>query len=80
MLLSSFFFRNVQKQPSELFKKETCLRNFAQFTEKHLSQSLFFNKGAELRPATLLKDRLWRGCFSVNFAKFLRTPFFTEHL
>ena len=33
-----------------------------------------------LRPATLLKKRLWRGCFPVNFAKFLRTPFLTEHL
>ena len=33
-----------------------------------------------LRPATLLKKRLWHKCFPVNFAKFLRTPFFTEHL
>ena len=33
-----------------------------------------------LRPATLLKKRLWHKCFLVNFAKFLRTPFFTEHL
>ena len=29
---------------------------------------------------TLLKKRLWRGYFFVNFAKFLRTPFFIEHL
>ena len=27
-----------------------------------------------LRPATLLKKRLWRRCFPVNFAKFVRTP------
>ena len=27
------------------------------------------------RRATLLKKRLWHRCFSVNFAKFLRTPF-----
>ena len=33
-----------------------------------------------LRPATLLKKRLWRRCFPVNSAKFLRTLFFTEHL
>ena len=26
--------------------------------------------------ATLLKKRLWHRCFPVNFAKFLRTPFF----
>ena len=25
--------------------------------------------------ATLLNKRLWQGCFLVNFAKFLRTPF-----
>ena len=31
-------------------------------------------------PATLLKKRLWHRCFPVNFGKFLRTPFFTEHL
>ena len=30
------------------------------------------------RPATLLKKR-WHRCFPVNFEKFLRTPFFTEH-
>ena len=28
----------------------------------------------------LLKKRLWHRCFPVNFAKFLRTPFFTEYL
>ena len=39
-----------------------------------------FNKVAGLRPATLLKKRLWHRCFPVNFAKFLRTPFLTEHL
>ena len=31
-------------------------------------------------PATLLKKRYWHRCFSVNFAKCLRTPFLTEHL
>ena len=31
-------------------------------------------------PATLFKKRLQYRCFSVNFARFLRTPFFTEHL
>ena len=50
-------------------------RNFAKFTGKHLCQSLFFNKVAGLRPAILLKKRLWHRCFPVNFAKFLRTPF-----
>ena len=38
-------------------------------------QSLFWNKYAGLRPATLLKKRPWYRCFPVNFAKFLRAPF-----
>ena len=33
-----------------------------------------------LWPATLLKKRLWRRCFPVNFLKFLRALFLTEHL
>ena len=56
------------------------LKNFAIFTGKHLRQSLFFNKFVGLRPATLLKKRLWYRCFPVNFAKFSKTYFFTEHL
>ena len=28
-----------------------------------------------IKPTTLLKKRLWQGCFLVNFVKFLRTPF-----
>ena len=39
-----------------------------------------FNKVAGLRPVTLLKRRLWHKCFLVNFAKFLRILFLTEHL
>ena len=40
-----------------------------------MCQSLFFNKVGGLSPATLLKKRLWRRCFPVSFAKFLRTLF-----
>ena len=31
-----------------------------------------------LYPATLLKKKHWHKCFPVNFAKFLRKPFFKE--
>ena len=51
------------------------LKNFTKFTGKYLCQSLFFDKVAGLRPATLLKKRLWHRCFPVNFVKFLRTSF-----
>ena len=60
--------------------KKTFLRNFAKFTGKHLCQTLFFHKVGGLSPPTLLKNRLWHRCFPVNLSKFLRTPFFIEHL
>ena len=52
-----------------------ALKSFIKFTRKRLCQSLFFNKVAELSPATLLKNRLRHRCFPMNFVKFLRTPF-----
>ena len=45
----------IQKQSPRDVLLKGALRNFAKFTEKHLCQSLFFNKVAGLRPATLLK-------------------------
>ena len=55
--------------------KKTVLRNFEKFTGKHLCQSLFLNKVAGMRSATLFKKKLWHRCFLVNFAKFPRTFF-----
>ena len=55
--------------------KKGVLSNFTKFTGKHMCQSLFFNKVAGLRHATLLKKRFWPMCFPVNFVKFLRTLF-----
>ena len=65
--------KSGQKQPPEVFSRKGILRNFAKFTGKHLYQRLrlFFNKVAGLG--------LWHRCFPVNFAKFPRTLFFTEH-
>ena len=51
----------------EVFCRKGVLRNFAKFTERYLRQSL--------RPATLLKKRVWHSCFPLNFEKFLRTLF-----
>ena len=47
--------------------RKGVLRNFAKFTGKHLCQSLYLNKVADLRPL--------HRCFPVNFAKPLRTSF-----
>ena len=40
----------------------------------------FFDKVVDLRPATLLKKRLWHRCLAVNFAIYLKIPFSTEHI
>ena len=57
---------NSRRSRPEVFCKKGAPGNFAKFTGKHLCQSL--------------KKELWRRCFPVNFVKFLRPPFLTEHL
>ena len=55
---------------------EGVLKNFTKFMGKQLYQSLFFNKVAELRPATLLEKRLWHKCFPVNFVNNFWSTYF----
>ena len=57
-----------------IFKK-TLVR-----TAEDFSSGCFCFWISKAPPATLLEQRLLHRCFPVNFAKFLRTPFFTEHL
>ena len=90
LFVSCFLLHDVKMNRPEVFCKKSIITNFTKFTRKHLCQShffnkvaglgLFFNKIAGMRPVTLLKKRFWHSCFPVNFVKFLRTPFFTEHL
>ena len=76
MLVSSITESIGRSSRPKVFYEKGVLRNSAKFTGKNLGQSLFFNKVADLRPATLLKKRLWYRCFPVSFAKFLGTTFF----
>ena len=72
---------NVDKSSGpEVFCKQGVPTNLAKVTEKHLCQSLVFNKVAGLMSVTLSKKRLWHRCSPVNFAKFLRRPFLIGHL
>ena len=57
-----------------------CSWGFHRIREKTPVPESLFNKVAGLRPAALLKERLWRRCFPASFAKFLGLPFYTEHL
>ena len=65
-------FSDHRSSCSEVFCKKGVLENFTKFTGKHLCQIIFLNKVASLRPATLLKKRLWHRCFSDIF--FYWTP------
>ena len=63
----------IQKLPHEMVYKKGVLKNFSKITEKRLCQSLFFNKVAVLRPATLSKSRLRYRCSSEFWEIFKNT-------
>ena len=70
----------VQKQSfTDVLQNRCFFKNFANFTQKHLCWSLF-NKVTGLKACTFIKKRHQHPCFPVKFAKFLRRPFFIEHL
>ena len=69
--ISSFFKYSINKTaPSGL-----TLNNIACTLPEQSSGGVL-----QKRCSTLLKKRPWHRCFAVNFAKFLRTPFFIELL
>ena len=76
----SMMIKYVTEAVVRRYSVEKVFLEISQNSQENTSASLFFNKVAGLRPATLLKKRLWHRCFPVDFVKFLRTPFFTEHL
>ena len=60
--------------------RKGVFRNFAKFTGKQLCQSIFFNKVAGLRHATLLKKETLAQVFSFEFYEISKNTFYTEHL
>ena len=52
----------------EVFSKKDVLKHFAKFTEKHLCQSIFFNKVAGIRPAVLTEKETLARVFSCEFS------------
>ena len=70
---------SAQKQSSRGVKK-MLLKNSQNSQEKTYARISSFSKAAGLGLTILLKEKLWHGCFPVNFAKYLRTPIFAEHL
>ena len=58
-------------------KKYQCFKYSCSYRSSHQKYSVkkVFLKHLRLRPANLSKKTLWRMCLTVNFGKFLRTPF-----
>ena len=72
--------KKKKKQIPEVFYKKSPLKNFAKFIVKYLCRSLFFNKVASVRTATLFKKRLQHRYFPVTFAKFFGILFLQNTL
>ena len=62
-----------------MFFRTGVFKNFTDFTGKHMCQ-ISFNKVSGLKACNFIEKRLQHRCFPMKFAKFLRTPFFTEYL
>ena len=67
-MLDTLEFSEVVVRRSSV--KKDIFKSFSKITGKHLHLDFFFfSKGLERQPETLLKERLQRRCFPMNFAK-----------
>ena len=73
--------KNLSKQNRSNHRRcslrKGVLRNFAKFTRKHLCQSLFFNKAADLRPkaCNFFKKETLEQVFSCEFCEISQNTF-----
>ena len=88
--------QGIQKNPTRAVLIKRCRENMSHVYWRRLMRRWDFNQVAKelywnrtsswvlpftgVRPVTLVKKSIWHRCFPVNFTKFLRTLFFTEHL
>ena len=68
------FLNFYRSSRPDVFWKKGVHRNFTKLTAKHLCQGLTFNK------VFLKFKKETHRCFPVNFVKFLKKPFYTQHL
>ena len=80
LILGSVVQRGFAKQLPEYVLWKRCSWKLRKINRKTPVLESFFNKVAGFWPVTLRKKRLQHRCFPVNFANFLRTFFFKEHL
>ena len=69
-------FTHCRSSRREMFCKKGVLRNLAKFTEKHLWQSLFFNKVAGLQLSWKKKQKTLAQVFPCEFCKISKNAFY----
>ena len=79
---NTFFPSFSEKLKAEpVVRKSSVIKVFLEISINSQEKTCAILCFAAFRPATLLKQSLWRRCFPLNFANtFLRIHFFTEHL
>ena len=78
MIKGALWLTEGEAATRDVLLKKVFLK-FLQNSQENTCVRVSFLIKLQARPATVLKRRLWHRLFPVNFAKFLRTPFFTEH-
>ena len=69
-----------QKQSFADVLQNRCSQKLHRFHRKKTVLESLLNKFATLKLCNFIKKRLQHKCFPVKFHKFLRAPFFTEHV
>ena len=62
-----------------MFYKEGVLKNFSKFTEKHLCQSLLFNKVSGVSLQLYFKKETLAQVLYCEFCEIFKKAIFTEH-
>ena len=71
---SKKLFNHFQRQPPEVFHKESYSQTFCDIHRKTLVQGSFFNKVEGHQACNLTKKRLQHKYFLANIMKFIRRP------
>ena len=75
----TFFLTRNQEAVAQTCSVKKVFLEISQNSQENTCANVSFLIKLQQVPASLLKTRLWHRCFPVNFAKFIRAPFFTEH-
>ena len=75
-VVSAVFGQLCQKQPLADVLENKCSEKFLKFHSKTSAVEFLFDKVAVLKVRNFVKKKLRNRFFTVNIAKFLRTPFF----